>query len=298
MILVAGGTGVLGGAVVERLLDGGRAVRILTRDPSRASRWVQRGAEAVQGDLRDRTSLARACAGTTHVFTTANAFMGRGEQSVAAVDEQGNRNLVDAARCAGVRQFVFTSALLPPAYRSIDFFAAKFATEAYLQRSGLTWTILRPTAFMDTWADIVGRPLVTTGKTMIFGKGDQPINFVAVDNVAEVAVMTLDNPDASNAVVEIVGPENLTLNEVADVFERVTGTRGKRTYMPGWVLRVMSGVARPFNPVFARQVAAGAVMGQTTTAADPTPMLARYPVALITLEEWVRRRFPPQATLS
>jgi uncharacterized protein YbjT (DUF2867 family) len=149
---------------------------------------------------------------------------------------------------------------------------------------------------METWAEIVGRPLVTTGKTTLFGKGDQRINFVAVDNVADVAVMTLDNPHAMNAVVEIVGPENLTLDQVADTFERVTGRGGKRIHLPAWLLQLMSSVVRPFNPVFARQAAAGALMARTSSAADPHAMLARYPIVLVTLEEWVRRQFPAQAT--
>lgn len=290
MILVAGGTGTLGSAIVDRLVAQRRAVRVLTRNPARAARWAG-SVEAVQGDLRDAPSLQRACAGATHVMTTANAFIGRGAESVSAVDEQGNRHLIDAAKAAGVRQFVFTSALLPETYRRIDYFAAKFATEDYLRASGLVWTILRPTAFMDTWAALIGAPLVTSGKTTIFGAGATPANFVAVDNVAGVAVLTIDDPRAVNAVVEVVGPENLTLDQVADVFERVTGRTGKRTYMPVPVMRVLGTLARPFNPVFARQVQAGALMATTPTPADPARMLARYPVELMTLEQWVRKRY-------
>ena len=111
----------------------------------RAGRWRGR-LEVPQGDLRDPEARRRACNDVTHVITTANAFGGRDAESVAAVDEQGNRNLVNAAMAARVRQFVFTSALLSEEYRSIDFFAAKFHIEDYLRQSGLTWTILRPAA--------------------------------------------------------------------------------------------------------------------------------------------------------
>jgi NADH dehydrogenase len=289
--LVAGGTGVLGSAVVDRLVASGRAVRVLTRDPARAARWSPERVSVVRGDLRDPASLHSACAGATHVVATANAFMGRGAESVAAVDEQGNRHLIDAARTAGVRRFMFTSARLPESYRAIDYFAAKFATEDYLRASGIPWTILRPSAFMETWAMLIGEPLITTGKTTIFGAGDTPSNFVAVDNVADVAVLALDDPGAENAVVEIAGPENLTLSQVADTFERVTGKKGKRTHLPVWLMRAVAAVAGPFNPVLARQVRAGALMAATPQSADPAAMLARYPVELITLEQWARRRY-------
>ena len=298
MVLVAGGTGVLGSAIARRLLTRGDRVRVLTRRRERAQALEDGGAEVVTGDLRDRRSLDSACGGATHVISTANAFVGTGDDSVHAVDESGNRHLIDAARAAGVRQFVFTSALLPDAYRTIDYFAAKFATEAYLRASGLTWTILRPTAFMETWAQIIGEPLVRTGSTKIFGSGLNPVNFVAVDDVATIAAMTLDRPDACNAFVDIGGPENLTLLDVAAIFERVTGRAGTRTHLPVPILRLLGTLARPFNPVFARQLRAGALMAAAAQPFDPAPMLAKYPVRLTSMEEWVRQRYGPTGSSS
>jgi uncharacterized protein YbjT (DUF2867 family) len=291
MILVAGGTGVLGSAIVRRLLESGKPTRVMTRRRERATPLEERGAEVVVADLRNRASLDAACRGVTHVITTANAFGGTGAESVPTVDERGNRQLVDAARAAGGRPVGFTSALLPEAYRAIDYFAAKFATEEYLRASGLTWTILRPTAFMETWAQIIGEPLVRTGSTKIFGSGRILVNFVAIDDVATVAVMTLDRPDALDAHVDIGGPENLTLLDVATIFEQVTGRTGTRTHLPVTLLRVLGTLLRPFNPVFARQVRAGALIATVPQTFDPTPMLARFPVRLTRLEEWVRARY-------
>lgn len=291
MILVVGGTGVLGSAIVRRLLDIGKSVRVMTRSRERARALEERGAEVAIGDLRERPSLDAACRGVTHIMTTANAFIGKGAESVASVDEQGNRNLIDAARDIGLRQFVFTSGLVPEAYRSIDYFAAKLETEAYLRASGVPYTILRPTAFMETWAQIVGEPLVKKGATTIFGSGRNPVNFVAVDDVAAVAVMTLDRPDALNTVVEIGGPENLTFLDVADIFERVTGRGGRRRHLPVALLRALGAIVRPFNPIFARQVRAGALAATVSQRFDPGPMLARYPIQLTRLEDWVRARY-------
>jgi uncharacterized protein YbjT (DUF2867 family) len=295
MILLAGGTGILGSAIAARLLDQGRPVRALVRSVERAARLQERGAHLAVGDLRDAASLRAACEGATHVITTANAFMGRGSESVAAVDRQGNRNLIDAARQAGVGQFVFTSALLSDACRQIDYFAAKFATEAYLRESGLTYTILQPTAFMDIWARVIGEPMLKTGTTNVFGPGTDPMNFVAADTVADVAVQTLDNPAALNQVVEIGGPENITLNEVVALFERVRGRPGRRRHLPVWMLRTLGVLLRPFNPVLSRQMSAGALMGSGPQPFDPSPMLARYSVTLVTLEEWVLAKYGRRA---
>jgi NADH dehydrogenase len=266
----------------------------MSRSAERAEPLRTLGAEVALGDLRDPDSLRRACLGATHVITTANAFMGRGAESIAAVDERGNHQLIDAARDAGVRQFVFASARLSEPYRSIDYFAAKFRTEEYLRQSGLTYTILRPSAFMETWAQVIGEPVVRQGVARVFGSGHLPVNFVAVDDVATITVMTIDRPDARNTVLEIGGPENPTLLELVEIFERAAGRRAKRKHIPVFALRVLPLLVRPFNPVLARQMKAGYLMATIPQPFDPAPMLARYPIALTRLEDWVRARYGPR----
>jgi NADH dehydrogenase len=291
MIVVAGGTGVLGRGIVSRLLDAGRAVRVLTRDPARALDLRGRGAEVVAADLRDIASLRRGCVGATHIVTTANAFMGRGNQSVAAVDGQGTRNLVSVAKEQGVRQFVFTSALLPPEFGAVDYFAAKFANEAHLRASGVPFTVLKPTAFMDTWAQMIVDSVRARGVAQIFGPGTLPVNYVATRDVAAVAALTIDRPDALDADVEIGGPENLTMRQVVDLVERIAGRPVKRTHLPVTAMRLLPFLIRPFNPGMARAIQAGYYTATVPQPFDPAPMLARYPIEQTTMEDWVRARW-------
>ena len=110
MILIIGGTGALGQATAKRLLNKGESVRIMTRVPERAAALQQAGAEVVQGDLLDKASLARACQGATKVLAAAHAIAGRGREASKYVDLQGHIDLIDAAKSAGVEQFVYTSA--------------------------------------------------------------------------------------------------------------------------------------------------------------------------------------------
>ena len=291
MILVVGASGVLGGAIADRLLYANRPVRVLTRDPARVQTLVARGATVAVGDITDRASIDRAMAGVTHVITTANAFIVSSRDAVQRVDVQGNRNLIDAARDARVRQFVFTSAWLSEAYLRIDYFAAKRQTEEYLRSSGVPYTILRPAAFMETWAMIVGEPILKTGATQIFGNGKNRINFVAVEDVAAIAAQTLDRPDAINAAMDIFGPDNLSLLDVAAVFERLKGAPARKRFLPVTVMRIMAALVKPFNPVFARQVAAGALMASVQQAVDPAPSRAKWNVAMTRLEDWARERY-------
>lgn len=285
MILLAGATGVLGGAIARRLLDEPRALRLLVRNPSTVAALTARGAEVAVGDVTRRDTLDAAMRGVTHVITTVNAFLAPTRRALDAVDLQGNRNLIDAARQAGVRQFVFTSAWLPEPYYAIDYFAAKRQTEAYLRASGVPYTILRPAAFMETWAMIVGDPVLKTGKVQIFGDGTNKVNFVAVDDVAAFAVRVLDDPGALNADVDIFGPENLSLLEVAAVFERLKGEPARKQHLPVPVMKLLSTFVRPFNPVFARQVQAGALMASVPQEVQP----GQGRVGQTRLQEWAAR---------
>ena len=291
MILLAGATGVLGGAIASRLVYEGQPVRLLARDAARVKELAASGAQVTQGDLTDRASLERAMGGVTHVITTANGFMNRSRRAVEKIDVQGNRHLIDAAKAARVRQFVFTSALLPDPYLQIDYFAAKRRTEDYLRASGVPYTILRPAAFMETWALVIGEPILKRGATQIFGNGRNPINFVAVDDVAAIAVQALDRPDAINSVVEIPGPENLTQLQVAALFERIRGTSARKRHLPVPLMRVMASVLRPVNPVFARQVAAGALMATVPQARDPLEARAKWSAPMTRMEDWARGKY-------
>src|SRR5512133_3719008 len=108
-VLVVGATGFMGRAAVRQLLDAGMRVRAMTRTPEKAADLQKMGAEIVQGDLIDPPSLARACKGMYAVISAAHGLLGEGKYNSAAVDFTGQRDLIDAAKAAGVEHFVFTS---------------------------------------------------------------------------------------------------------------------------------------------------------------------------------------------
>ncbi len=291
MIMVISATGSLGGRVVRRLLAQGETVRAVCRTPAKAKELERLGAEVMHGDLRELDSLSQACQGVEKIFTTAHGFPGDGDNNPRTVDDVGNRQLIDAARTAGVKHFVFTSILGVRPDAPVDFFRYKYAAEEYLRASGLSYTILRPSAFMETWAAMVGGPIVATGKTTIFGHGNNPINFVSVDDVAQFALIALSDPRACYQIIEIGGPGNLTLNQVAELFEQVSGRTAQKNHVPLPMMRVMSMVMRPIKPVMARQIAAGIYMDTAKQAFDVSQTLQQYPVRLTCLQDFVRKTY-------
>ncbi len=290
MILVVGATSRVGTRIIPMLISQGHAVRAMTRLPEKAEVFKKLNAEVVQGDLRDPASLTRACQGVEKVLAAAHGFVpGQANNNIHTVDDVGNRNLVDAAKTTGVKHFVFISILGVTPTSPMEFFRIKYATEQYLRASGLSYTILRAAAFMEFWAAMVGEPILKTGKTTIFGSGNNPINFVSAADVAKFCVIALEDAGARNQVISVGGPENLTFNQVAELFEKVSGRTAKKNHVPLPLMRVMRLVVRPFNPMLSLQITGGILMDTENQTYDMSATLQQYPMKLTRLEEIARQ---------
>jgi NADH dehydrogenase len=274
VILVAGGTGCLGREIVALLLARGERVRVLTRTASRAPADV----EVAIGDVRDRAAVAAATNGVRAVVSAVHGFAGANVDP-ESVDRDGNANLVEAAGASGVAHFVLLSVHGASAEHPIELFRMKHAAEQTLRASDLSWTILRPTAFLETWLGILGAPLLRSGKTTVFGRGENPINFVSARDVARYVDHALQDPSLRGRVVDVAGPENLTFHELLARFETVTGARGKRSHVPLPVMRAAAVLMKPIKPSLARQIRAGVVMDTTDMTCNVAPVLAPTSVA-------------------
>jgi uncharacterized protein YbjT (DUF2867 family) len=277
MVLIAGGTGRLGTSVVELLTKREMQVRVLTRDRARAKHLDSDLVEIVEGDVRNPGSLEPAVAGVSTVISAIHGFDDR-TSSPEATDRDGNRNLINAAKAAGVGHVVLVSGVKSSPDHPMSLGRAKYAAEQFLKESGLVWTIVRGTAFMEFWANLVGQPLIDTGRTQVFGRGNNPINFVSVADVAKAVEMAVVDPSLRGVDMEVGGPENLTMNQVVEIFERVSGKTGKVSHVPLAMMRMMSVVMRPIIPALARQVQAGVVMDTNGIMAwEPSENRKLYP---------------------
>jgi uncharacterized protein YbjT (DUF2867 family) len=193
VILVVGGTGTLGTTLVRRLRAARLPIRVLTRDATRAAHLEDDAVDVVRGDLRDTSSLRAAVRGVTLVIAAAHGFGTDDSVSPASVDRIGNINLIDAA-AAGGASVVLMSGVHAAPDSQLELFRAKHAAEEHLKASGTPWTIVRATAFIETWANVMGRPLRETGRAMVLGRGENPINFVSVTDVAALIERVVGDP--------------------------------------------------------------------------------------------------------
>lgn len=251
MDLVVGATGHLGSAITRGLLALGRDVRILVRPGRDASALVSLGATAVEGDLKDPASLERACRGIDVVVTTANSAQRGGDDNPDTVEHVGNRALVDAAAAAGVKQFVFVSALGATENSPVPFMSGKASTEAALQRSGVPWTIIAPNIFIEVWVPMLVGAAVEDGRPVVLvGSGARRHSMVSARDVASFTINAIGNPAAMNRYLPLGGPEALSWVEVAERYGRARGKRSDVQF-------VSAGASIPGLPPAVAGLAAG-----------------------------------------
>jgi uncharacterized protein YbjT (DUF2867 family) len=291
MILIVGVTGVLGREAARQLLAAGYKVRGTTRNPASAEDLKKLGVEVVQGDLIDKTSLERACQGVDEVLACAHQMMGTGRYTSEAVDDEGHRALIEAAKTKGVKHFVYISMQNASPNHPADFVRIKAKIEAYLKASGLSYTILRPPALMEWHVhNLLGASILTKGKTTIFGGGNNPTNFMAGRDVAHIAVIALMDPKMKNRVIEIGGPDNVTKNQIAEMYGRFSGKTPKVSNVPTGVMKMMAPIMRPFQPVISRLMYLS-VWGDTTDQTfNLEAMLKEFPMTLTRVEDFIREQ--------
>jgi len=292
MILVAGGTGRLGTNVVGLLQARGLQVRVLTRDRSRAGHLAETGLDIVEGDVRDLAAVRRAVAGARTVISAIHGFPGTKDANPVTIDRDGNHNLIQVAREANVQHFVLISARGAAPDHPMDLMRMKYAAEQELMASGLTWTIMRPTSYMETWCEVLGRPLLEEGRTQVFGRGQNPINWVSTADVARFVEMAAVDGAFHGQTLEIGGPDNLTMTDFVRVFKTESGLDGKIGHISPVAMRIGAIVASLVNPGMARQIRAGIVMDTAAMAFDASEVRGRYPsVPLTSLRDVVRKNF-------
>ncbi len=222
LLLVAGATGDLGGAVAQTLLAHGRNVRVLIRPKSNYQPLLEAGAKGSFGDLKDPPSLEKACEGVQILITTANSAKRGGEDNPQTVDLQGNHDLIDAAKKAGVKQLIFVSLSNADPNSPVPFVSAKGKTEQYLKASGIPYTIIAPNAFMEFWiAVVVGMPALMGQPLTIVGSGNRKHSFISAVDVAKFMIASISNPKAINQRLLLGGPEALSLRDAAAIFGKL-----------------------------------------------------------------------------
>jgi uncharacterized protein YbjT (DUF2867 family) len=246
-VLVAGATGMLGSAVAAALHRTGARVTTFSRDPGRAEALSDVADAIVLGDATRPESLhgvfdgvdgVISCLGAPMAFTTGD------RRSFRDLDTVANHNLIDAARAAGVRRFVYVSLLLRPAWSQTVYARAHEDVVDHLAASGLSYGIVRPTGMFPIFDPFL--TMARRGVAWIPGDGRAQTNPVHPDEVAQTCLEALTHRHTSTTCLG--GPEILTRQEIVELAFAAVGTRPRILHLPTGALAATSRLLRPLHP--------------------------------------------------
>jgi uncharacterized protein YbjT (DUF2867 family) len=279
VILLCGGTGMLGSRVAASLAGRGVAFRALVRPGTDATELERLGqAEIVRGDLRDERSLAAAMVGIRTIVSTASAFLrmsGAGtDLNLRDVDHDGYMKLIAAAEHANVDRFVFVS--LSPRLLAVNtpLSEAKLAVEERLRSSSLAEVIVQADLMQELSLNPAARVDWVNRVAAIPGHGDAKIAYVAADDVAELlaSIALEDDPPRS---VEVGGPEQMSRKDAIGVLEGVLAAPVKRRSAPRFVFRAVTVLARRLRPALASEFGLVLAADLADTEATDQPLRQR-----------------------
>jgi nucleoside-diphosphate-sugar epimerase len=280
-VLVTGVTGFTGGHLCERLARDGYPVRALVRDPGRAERFRRLGVELAAGDLRDRAALDRAMAGVDTVYHIAALFRPENvtREEMFAVNRDGTRHMLDAARAAGVGRFVHCSTVgvhgdvrHPPATEDSPYAPGDYYQESKTEgekialeymRDGMPVVVFRPGGIYGP-GDLrflkLIRP-VARGRFVMFGSGEILYQMVYIDDLVDGIIRCGTLPTAVGRVYILTGEPAVTLNGLVAMIAGVLGVRPPRLrlpvtplYLAGWLCELLCKPVGVNPPLYRRRV--------------------------------------------
>ena len=244
MLLVIGGTGYVGGYILEAL-DGkvpNEQVRVMSRDKASLEKLAAQGYDTAEGNVTSLDETRKAMQGVDtviHLTAIIREVPSKG-QTFDAVMGKGTENMVEAAKGAGVKRIIFMSAL-GAENMSTGYYKNKIRGEKAVKESGIPYVIFRPSIQIGPGGEFVGllKQLTMLPVVPVLGPGDYPMQPVYVRDVARYVVQALDDPRYTNQTFEIGGPETFEYNKMIEQTLSAQSKKGLLFHAPLFLVRPM-----------------------------------------------------------
>ncbi len=249
-VLVAGSTGYLGRFVTEEFKRQGYWVRALARNPKKLEKVgpfleptvKDQIDEIFLGEVTKPETLRGLCDGIDIVFSSIGITRQRDKVGFMEVDYQGNKNILDLALRASVKQFIFVSAFQADLLKHIAMVKAREKLVEGLSRSGLNYTVIRPTGYFSDMTEFL--KMAISGRVYLVGDGEKKINPIHGADLAKVCVTAVAKQQHQ---IPTGGPVTYTHAEVAELAFSVLGKTPKITRLPTWLVNPAVEMIRPFS---------------------------------------------------
>lgn len=244
-ILIVGATGTLGRQIARQAIDSGHEVRCLSRSLKKGTFLKEWGAELVTGNFCKPETLPPVLEGVDALIDAATARVGD-SLSIKQVDWEGKVNLIQAAKAAGVKRYIFFSLLNAEKFPNVPLMDIKNCTEKFLAESGLNYTILRTGGFLQGLIGQYAVPILDNQSVWIAGEST-PIAYMDTQDVAKFAVRALEIPATENHNFPVVGPRAWKPEEIISLCEKLSGKEAKISRINLGFLRLLRQIARAFQ---------------------------------------------------
>lgn len=234
-VLVTGGTGVVGHAVLAALLERGHHIRLLSRNARHDSaEWADR-VEPLPGDVSRADLVQGAAEGCEAVVHIAGIVSESDEQTYDSVNVNGTRLVLAEAERAGVRRFVFVSSLGADRGQS-GYHQSKRKAEDLVRNFRREWVIVRPGNVYGPGDEVISLmlKLVRTAPMMpVIDEGDQPFQPIWHEDIGKAIALAVESGDVVGQALDVAGPDVTTMNGLLDELSAVTGKSPARVPLPG-----------------------------------------------------------------
>jgi len=182
----------------------------------------------------------------------------------------------EAAKAAGA-ELVLMSVVGAGADSPMDLFRMKHAAEQHALASGVPTTIVRATTFAELWIELLRHTAGRSGRPLVFGRGDNPINFVSVVDVAALVERIVIDTATRGKTIEIGGPDTYSLNQLAQAMLTADGRTSQPRHLPPAILRLTAATIGRLKPQIRRQAQAALAMDRMDLTFDTEDIYRSYP---------------------
>ncbi len=278
-ITVTGATGYVGHHVVKELLERGHRVTALSRSGNKASTAsgvalpIFEDVNYIGGDVATGRNLEMAFTGADVVIHLVGIVAERGQQTFSNVHITGTKNVLEAAKKAGVKRYLHMSALGASANAVSGYSSSKFAAEELVRASGLEYTIFRPSLIFGQGDDFFGKilkNLVSTGPIVPqIGDGSFPFRPIWAGDVAKCFAQSLDIPNTIGQIYDLVGSKEFSFKELLQLELNALGMKKPLVPVPIFLMDMavpMMQILGSLAPITTHQYA----MLKAGNTADPS----------------------------
>ena len=229
-IILAGATGYLGSFLVSNLQAQERPFRAIARNTKKLKAMGLEERQMIRAEVTQATSLRDKLTGAEVLISTVGITRQKDGLTYMDVDYQANMNLLAEAQRAGVRKFIYISAVNGEQMRHLKIMEAKEKFVDALKASGMDYTIIRPNGFFSDLQDFLD--MAKSGRVYLFGDGQFKLNPI---HGADLAQVVTDAIKCQEKEIAVGGPDILTQNEIAEMALKASGKPVRILHLPDWI---------------------------------------------------------------